>query len=107
MGYLGLILMSSALAGTGIFMSSLTTNQIVAFIASLLAGIFFILVFDVVAQQMFGVTGVIINYISMTGHFDSISRCVLDTRDMVYFISITFAGLFLASTSLSKRNIID
>lgn len=107
MGYLGLILMSSALAGTGIFMSSLTTNQIVAFIASLLAGIFFILVFDVVAQQMFGVMGVIINYISMTGHFDSISRGVLDTRDMVYFISITFAGLFLASTSLSKRNIID
>ncbi len=107
MGYLGLIFMSSALAGIGIFMSSLTTNQIVAFISSLLAGIFFILVFDVVAQQMFGITGVIINYISMTGHFDSISRGVLDTRDMVYFISLTFAGLFLASTSLSKRNIID
>ncbi len=107
MGYLGLILMSSALAGTGIFMSSLTTNQIVAFISSLLAGIFFILVFDVVAQQMFGVTGVIINYVSMTGHFDSISRGVLDTRDIVYFISLTFAGLFLASSSLSKRNIID
>ncbi len=107
MGYFGLLLMSSALAGIGIFMSSLTNNQIVAFISSLMVGIFFILVFDVVAQQMFGVAGVIINYISMTGHFDSISRGVLDTRDLVYFLSITFLGLYLAGTSLSKRNIID
>lgn len=107
MGYLGLVLMSSALAGIGIFMSSLTNNQIVAFIASLMAGIFFILVFDVVAQQMSGTVGVVINYISMTGHFDSISRGVLDSRDLVYFLSVTFLGLFLASSSLSKRNIID
>lgn len=107
MGYLGLLLMSSALAGIGIFMSSLTNNQIVAFISSLMVGLLFILVFDVVAQQIFGLVGVVINYVSMTGHFDSISRGVLDTRDLVYFLSITFLGLFLASTSLSKRNIID
>jgi len=107
MGYLGLLLMSSALAGIGIFVSSLTDNQIIAFIGSLLAGIFFVLIFDVVSQQMSGTTGVIVNYLSMTGHYDSISRGVIDTRDIVYFLTVTFTGLFLASASLSKRNIVD
>lgn len=107
MGYMGLILMSSALAGLGIFASSLTDNQIIAFIASLLAGIFFVLIFDVISQQMYGATGVIVNYLSMTGHYDSISRGVIDTRDIIYFLTVTFLGLFLASATLSKRNIVD
>ncbi len=107
MGYMGLLLMSSALAGLGIFASSLTDNQIIAFIASLLAGIFFVLIFDVISQQMYGATGVIVNYLSMTGHYDSISRGVIDTRDVIYFLTVTFLGLFLASATLSKRNIVD
>lgn len=107
MGYMGLLLMSSALAGLGIFASSLTDNQIIAFIASLLAGIFFVLIFDVISQQMYGATGVVVNYLSMTGHYDSISRGVIDTRDVIYFLTVTFLGLFLASATLSKRNIVD
>jgi ABC-2 type transport system permease protein len=107
MGYLGLIFMSSALAGIGIFASSMTNNQIIAFIFSLLAGIFFILVFNVISQQIFGSVGIIINYLSMTDHYDSISRGVLDSRDVIYFASVTFLGLFLAGSTLSKRNIID
>ncbi|KAB2907078.1 MAG: ABC transporter permease subunit [Ignavibacteriales bacterium] len=107
MGYLGLMLMSSALAAVGIFMSSLTGNQIIAFISSLLVGVFLILIFDALSQQMFSSYGVILDYISMTGHFDSVTRGVLDSRDLVYFLSLTFTGLFLASSILSKRNIID
>jgi hypothetical protein len=67
MGYLGLMLMSSALAAVGIFMSSLTGNQIIAFISSLLVGVFLILIFDALSQQMFSSYGVILDYISMTG----------------------------------------
>ncbi len=107
MGYLGLFLMSSALAGIGIFASSLTNNQIIAFISSLLAGIFFVLIFNIISQQIFGPVGVVINYLSMTDHYDSISRGVIDTRDIIYFLSVTFLGLFFASASLSKRNIIE
>jgi len=107
MGYLGLFLMSSALAGIGIFASSLTNNQIIAFISSLLAGIFFVLIFNIISQQIFGPVGVVINYLSMTDHYDSISRGVIDTRDVIYFLSVTFLGLFFASASLSKRNIVE
>ncbi len=107
MGYLGLFLMSSALAGIGIFASSLTNNQIIAFISSLLAGIFFVLIFNIISQQIFGSVGVVINYLSMTDHYDSISRGVIDTRDIIYFLSVTFLGLFFASASLSKRNIVE
>jgi ABC-2 type transport system permease protein len=43
----------------------------------------------------------------MTDHYDSIARGVVDTRDVIYFVSVTFLGLFFASVSLSKRNIIE
>jgi ABC-2 type transport system permease protein len=43
----------------------------------------------------------------MSTHFDSISRGVIDSRDIIYFLSITGIGLILAQTSLSKRNIVE
>jgi len=43
----------------------------------------------------------------MSSHFDSISRGVIDLRDLVYFLSFTFFGLMLAESSLSKRNIVE
>jgi ABC-2 type transport system permease protein len=43
----------------------------------------------------------------MSTHFDSVSRGVIDLRDLLYFLSITFLGLMLAETSLSKRNIVE
>jgi len=48
-----------------------------------------------------------LNFLSMSTHFDSISRGVIDSRDLIYFFSITFLGLMLAETSLSKRNIVE
>jgi ABC-2 type transport system permease protein len=43
----------------------------------------------------------------MSTHFESISRGVIDSRDLLYFLSITALGLMLAQTSLSKRNIVE
>ncbi len=106
-GYLGLLLMSSAYIGIGLFASSITNNQIVAFLLSLFIGVFFLIIFNVLSTDFTGTVGEILSYLNMSSHFDSISRGVVDTKDLIYFLSITFFGLILAETSLSKRNIVD
>jgi ABC-2 type transport system permease protein len=106
-GYFGMILMSMAYIAIGIFASSITNNQIVAFLLALLIGVFFLIIFDVLSGSFTGTIGQVLNYLSMSTHFDSISRGVIDSRDLFYFLSITFLGLMLAESSLSKRNIVE
>lgn len=106
-GYLGLILMSMVYIAIGLFASSITNNQIVAFLLALFIGVFFLIIFDVLASNFTGTTGQILSYLSLSTHFDSISRGVIDSRDVLYFLSITFFSLVLAEASLSKRNITE
>lgn len=104
-GYLALILMSGAYAAIGIFASSITNNQIVAFLLALFIGLFFHIIFDVLANNFTGVIGDILNFLSLSVHFDGVSRGVIDTKDIIYFLSIIVGGLYLAEMSLVKRNI--
>ncbi|MFT4736655.1 MAG: ABC-2 type transport system permease protein [Paraglaciecola sp.] len=103
-GYLGLILISAAYISIGLFASSVTTNQIVAFLAALFIGVFFHLLFDVIGSSFTGAVGNIFNYLSFRSHFDSISRGVLDSRDLIYLSTIVVMGLMLSQFMLSKRN---
>ena len=103
-GYIGLILLSSAYIAIGLFASSVTTNQIVAFLVALFIGIFFQVLFDVIGSSFTGTVGNVFNYLSIRSHFDSISRGVLDSRDLIYFGSIVVIGLMLSQFMLSKRN---
>lgn len=103
-GYTALILMSAAYISIGLFASSITNNQIVAFLSALFIGLFFHFIFEIIAGDMTGTIGHVFNYLSVNTHFDSLSRGVVDTRDLVYFGSIIFVGLFLTEVSLSKRN---
>ncbi|MFY0686517.1 MAG: ABC transporter permease subunit [Cyclobacteriaceae bacterium] len=103
-GYLGLLFLSGAYISIGLFASSLTTNQIVAFLIALFIGIFFQLLFDVIGGTFAGTLGSIFNYLSLRAHFDSLSRGVIDSRDMIYFLSVIVLGLLLSQTMLSKRN---
>jgi ABC-2 type transport system permease protein len=103
-GYLALILISAAYTSIGIFTSSITNNQIVAFLSALFIGLFFHIIFAVIASTMTGILGQVINSLSVTTHFESLSRGVVDTKDLIYFGSIIFMGLFLSEVSLSKRN---
>lgn len=103
-GYLALLLISAAYASIGIFTSSLTNNQIVAFLSALFIGLFFHIIFQIIAGGMKGLAGQIVNSLSMTVHFESLSRGVLDVKDLIYFCSIIFLGLFLTEVSLSRRN---
>jgi ABC-2 type transport system permease protein len=102
-GYLGLLLMSAAYIAIGIFASSVTNNQIVAFLLALLIGIFFHLLFDFIAAGSSGYISELFQTLSLTNHYDSISRGVLDSKDIIYFLSITGLGLFLSEYFISKR----
>ena len=103
-GYFGLILLSCMYISIGIFSSSLTNNQIVALLLALIITFFFHLIFDLLASGGRGAIGGIFDYLSARTHFDSLSRGVVDTRDLIYFASLTLAGLVLSQTMLSKRN---
>lgn len=103
-GYLGLLLMSSAYISIGLFCSSLTNNQIVAFLMALFIGIFFHVLFDVMGNSLRGVVGSTLDYLSVRNHYDSLSRGVIDSRDIIYFVSISYLGLLFSQNMLSRRN---
>jgi ABC-2 type transport system permease protein len=103
-GYFGLILMSASYISIGLYASSITSNQIVAFLVALFIGLFFHILFDVMAGNFSGFLGQLLSTLSLSTHFESISRGVLDSRDLIYFGSIIFLGLFLSELSLTKRN---
>lgn len=103
-GYLGLILMSAAYISIGMFASSITKNQIVALLLALLIGIFFHLLFRLMASGMPGMLGNLFSMLSLTDHYDSITRGVVDSKDLIYFFTLTAMGLFLAEISISKRS---
>lgn len=106
-GYLGMILMSMAYIGIGLFASSITNNQIVAFLTALFIGLFFLIIFDVLANNFTGWLSQLFYFLSISTHYESISRGVVDTKDIIYFLSIAFLGLTLAESVLSKRNIVE
>ncbi len=103
-GYAGLILLSAMYISIGVFASSITQNQIVAFLLALVIGMFFHLLFGILAGGQTGWLSNVFEYLSARSHFESIARGVVDTRDIVYFVSITLLALFLSATMLSKRN---
>jgi ABC-2 type transport system permease protein len=103
-GYFGLLLMSGVYISIGLFASSVTQNQIVAFLTALFIGLFFHLIFNVLAGSFTGILGQIFDYLSMSTHFQSISRGVIDTRDLIYFGTLMVFGLYFAELSLSRRN---
>ncbi len=106
-GYFGMLLMSMAFISIGLFASSITNNQIVAFLLALFIGVFFLIIFDVLANSFTGSISYFFNYLSLSTHYESVSRGVLDSKDLIYFLSITVTGLLLADTVLSKRNIVE
>jgi ABC-2 type transport system permease protein len=105
MGYLGLLFMSATYISIGLFASSITSNQIVAFLLALFIGIFFHLIFGLIGGDSGGWLGSILRYLSLSTHYESMARGVLDSKDVVYFLSIIFAALVGTELTISKRNV--
>jgi ABC-2 type transport system permease protein len=101
-GYIGLTLMGASYLAIGIYISSLTENQIVAFIVSL-AIIFVLFMLDKILMLVPGGLVSILEYLSINYHFANIARGVIDSRDLIYYFSLIFLGLFLATRALSGR----
>lgn len=105
LGYIGLLLMSMVYISIGLLTSCLFSNPIVASLSALSIGIFFHIIFDVLAANFVGFFGSLFSYMSLSTHFESISRGVVDTKDLIYFLSIVFFCLYSSKQILSNRNL--
>jgi ABC-2 type transport system permease protein len=101
-GYVGLLLLGAAFLAVGLAASSFTENQIVAFVLALFVSMLLLMVdrFVIFLPQALG--GVV-EYLSFATHFRDAARGVIDTRDVVFFLSFALLGLFLAFRSLESR----
>lgn len=105
--YFGLILLASSFCAIGLFCSSITANQIVAFIVAAVICALFFWGFDLISKFPFfeGSLDHFIKNLGISFHYDSISRGVLDTRDLVYFLSLSFFFLYLTHFQLERRKL--
>ncbi len=102
--YIGLVFLGGIYSAIGIFSSSFTENQIVAFIVAILFSFIFYLGFGFIASL--ATSGEWVSIIEKFGidyHYQSVSRGVIDSRDLVYFISVIILFLFLTKLSLQSR----
>jgi len=103
--YIGLILLGSAFTAIGIWTSSLTANTVVAFLLALFVGFLFYFGFDALSRLP-AWQGTLDYYVQMIGiqfHYLSISRGVVDTSDVIYFLSVIFFFLYLTALNLKYR----
>ena len=102
--YIGLFFLGSCYAAIGVFSSSLTENQIVAFIIAVLMSFFFFTGFEMLsALPMPSGVEQLLLYLGINEHYSSISRGVVDTRDIVYFLSLIVFFILLTRTVLHSR----
>ncbi|MDC0711669.1 ABC transporter permease subunit [Stigmatella sp. ncwal1] len=101
MGYVGLLLMASSFLAIGLWASALSRNQIVGFIVGLVLcfAFYFIDKFAVVLPQTLAE---LLQYLSVDYHFDNIARGVLDSRDVLFYVTLTVVGLGLTTRTLGN-----
>jgi ABC-2 type transport system permease protein len=100
--YFGLLFLVAAYTSIGIFASTLSDNQIVAFIIAVFICFFFYFGFEGLSNyKIFGDT-LYLEKLGMESHFKSMSRGVLDTRDLLYFISISIFFIALTKLNIQK-----
>jgi len=103
-GYIGALFMGAAYLAMGIFVSSLTQNQIVAAIVGwVVCFILFFIGNDLVLFSAPKVLVPLFEYLGLGNHFDSIGRGVLDSRDMIYYLSVIVFFLFLNVRVIESR----
>tara|TARA_Y100001934_G_scaffold281231_2_gene390277 strand:+ start:555 stop:1274 length:720 start_codon:yes stop_codon:yes gene_type:complete len=102
-GYLGLLLFSGSLVAIGIMCSTWTSNQIVAFIVAFIlgAGLYYIYWLQFFLPEFLAP---IAEYISVSFHLDNMARGVIDSRDVLYYLTLTAGSLFLAVRSLEQQH---
>ena len=101
-GYLGALALGAAFAAVGLFASAVTRNQIVAFIVGLAICFELTLVDQMAIFMPRGFTPVL-SYLAADVHFQNVAKGVVDTRDIVYFASVCFVGLYATRLALKSK----
>jgi ABC-2 type transport system permease protein len=101
-GYVGLLLMGGCFLATGLFISSLTKNQIVAGFLTF-ATFLMLWIINWLGESSGPTTRDVLNYLSITEHFDDFSRGIIDTKHLVYYVSFITFGLFLTAKSVDSE----
>ncbi|MBN2745290.1 MAG: gliding motility-associated ABC transporter permease subunit GldF [Bacteroidales bacterium] len=102
--YVGLLLLGSVFIAIGLFASSISNNQIIAFLVSIVISGFLLIGFDFIYNfSIFGSFDLIIKSLGIMSHYTSISRGVLDLRDLLYFLSATAIFILLTKMSIESR----
>lgn len=102
--YIGLFLLGMIFISIGLFASSISSNQIVAFLLSVLLSGFILIGFDFIYDfSLFGSFDLLLKSLGIMAHYTSISRGVVDLRDVVYFLSVSVIFIGLTKLSLESR----
>ena len=102
--YIGLFFLASSFVAIGIFASAITDNQIVSFIVSMFLCYCFYALFDMLANfNLLGTYDSLVASLGIKAHYDSMSRGVLDSRDVLYFLSVITAFLWSTKTIFGSR----
>ena len=102
--YIGLLLLGAGFVAIGIFASAITDNQVIAFILAMVLCFTCFSGFDYIAQSgMAGKLESIVVGLGISDHYNSLSRGVIDTRDILYFFSLISFFVLLTRFMLEKR----
>ncbi len=102
--YIGLFFLAAIYVSIGLFSSSLTDNQIIAFIVSAVLCFFFYAGFDIISGLASnGSSESMIASLGIMAHYDSMSRGVIDSRDIIYFLVVTSIFVFLTKEVLERK----
>ncbi|MCD8528756.1 MAG: ABC transporter permease subunit, partial [Chitinophagales bacterium] len=103
--YIGLMLLGAGFVAIGTFSSALSNNQIIAFLIGILLCFLFYMGFDFIAKLpvFMGTSDYFVERLGINSHYLSLSRGVIDTRDVVYFLSLIAVFLLLTQTLVGKK----
>ena len=102
--YIGLFLLASGFVAIGTFASAMSKNQIISFVFAFILSAFFYLGWDVIATGINnGKAELAIQYIGINTHYKSLSKGIIDSRDILYFISLNTLFILLTQTILTSR----
>lgn len=99
--YIGLVMLISTYSAIGLFGSIISKNMMIAFISTTIIILFFLFGLDLLSNNY---DNSILQYLSINTHYESISRGVIDSRDIIYFTSITAFFLIISTLIIERQN---
>ncbi len=102
--YIGLLMLSSTFIAIGIFSSSISSNQVIAFLIAIICNTIIYYGFDILSEVGFlQKWDLVISNLGISTHYDTMSKGLLDSRDVIYFLSVCFLFLMFSRTSITLR----